>query len=245
MFDFLKRKKTIPIFESVKTDIHCHLLPGVDDGAKDVSETIFCLQTLREAGFSKVCFTPHFQSKYPNDEEDIKQRFDRLKKEIEAQHAEGLPEIGAISGEYRFDHIYHRRPGIDKVTPLPGNTLLCEFSLHDNRYMPIDILREFHNLGYRLILAHPERYPYLGIHSNEIEEMQEMGMGFQVNILSLNGFYGQIALKKGFEYINSGIAKYLGTDMHNRRYAQELLATTNNKDVQRLIKKHQFLNNEF
>lgn len=224
--------------------MHCHLLPGVDDGSSNVQETIECLKVLAEVGFSKVHFTPHFQANYPNDEKDIQERFARLKKELDKSGAKGLPEIGVISGEYRFDPRFARRPGVENVLTLPGKTLLCEFSLHFNDYMPLDIFAEYQRLGYTLILAHPERYPYLGLHSAEIGKMKEMGVFFQVNVLSLNGFYGDSARKKGFDYINAGMVEYLGTDTHNMRYAKALKETAENKQVQNLMKTHTFLNSK-
>ena len=222
--------------------MHCHLLPGVDDGSSSVQETIECLKVMAEVGFNKVHFTPHFQANYPNEEKDILERFAQLKREIEKSRPGTLPEIATISGEYRFDPRFTRRPGIDNVLTLPGKKLLCEFSLHFNDYMPLDIFAEYQRLGYTLILAHPERYPYLGMHSAEVVKMKEMGIFFQVNVLSLNGFYGDSARQKGFEYISSGMVEYLGTDTHNMRYAKALKETAENKQVQKLMKTHTFLN---
>ena len=71
-----------------------------------------------------------------------------------------------------------------------------------------------------------------------------MGIFFQVNVLSLNGFYGESARQKGFEYINAGMVEYLGTDTHNMRYAKALKETANNKQVQKLMNAHTFLNSK-
>ena len=75
--------------------------------------------------------------------------------------------------------------------------------------------------------------------------MHEMGVAFQVNILSLNGFYGESAKRKGFEYIEKGMSEYLGTDTHNMRYIAALLETAENKEVQRVLKNYNFKNAEF
>ena len=244
IFKFLSKNKQAKTFAPLVTDMHCHLLPGVDDGSSNLQETISCLKTLASVGFKKVHFTPHFQANYPNEEEDIKKRFETLKKQLSEQDDGSLPEIGIISGEYRFDPRFARRPGVDNVLTLPGKRLLCEFSLHFNDYMPMDIFAEYLRLGYKLILAHPERYPYLGIHSQEVEKMKETGIFFQVNVLSLNGFYGEAAKQKGFDYIKAGMVEYLGTDTHNMRYANALIETAENKEVQKMIATHTFLNSE-
>lgn len=242
MFDFLKPANRDKTFAALVTDMHCHLLPGVDDGSRSLQETIECLKALAAVGFRKVCLTPHFQANYLNDENDIQKRFGELKKILASINDASLPEVVAISGEYRFDTRFARQPGADKVLPLPGKRLLCEFSLHFNDFMPLDIFAEYIKDGYTLILAHTERYPYLGLHSDEVEKMKQMGILFQVNILSLNGFYGETAMEKGLQYIESGMTEYLGTDTHNLRYAAALKEAAANKTVKRIMKQHTFLN---
>lgn len=232
------------IFSVLGTDMHCHLLPGVDDGCRDVNETIECLKIMGKVGYKKVLLTPHFQANYPNKEEYIKKHFEWLKSEIAKRTTEELPKLDWISGEYRFDIRYAPQPGIRQVLPLPGNRLLCEFALHAKDYMPFDLFEEFQKQGYSLILAHPERYPYIGVHSPDLEKLINMGVELQINILSLNGFYGDTAMDKGFAYIEHGWVSYLGTDMHNIRYANELIATAENKRVKKLLKKHSFKNAE-
>lgn len=243
MFGIFNRNRKSSIFSVLGTDMHCHLLPNVDDGSRNVNETVSCLKTLSSVGFKKIYITPHFQANYPNDEADIQKRYEQLTKELKAYVGQGLPEVAGISGEYRFDHQYTRHAGVDKVIPLPGKTLLCELALHSSGYDPLDDFAEYKKLGYNLILAHPERYPYLGLHSDAVIKMKDMGMAFQVNILSLNGFYGETAMNKGFSFIKGGIVEYLGTDLHNTRYANELMATARNSRVHSLLKRHTFRNN--
>lgn len=235
------RNSISPIYSELVTDMHCHLLPGVDDGSHDISETVACLKTMAEVGFKKVFFTPHFQAKYPNNEEDIQQRFAKLKQELSSYP--NLPEVAAVSGEYRFDPLFARRPGVDKVVLLPNNMLLSEFSLHDSNYMPFDIFKTYMDMHYTIILAHPERYPYLGSNSPEIKKMKDIGILFQINILSLDGFYGQVSMEKGFEYIEKGYVELLGTDMHNTSYANALAHSTNNRRIKKMLKSHTFMNN--
>lgn len=241
MFGFFKKKDT---FAPLVVDMHSHLLPGVDDGSSNVEETLRCLKAMASVGYKKVILTPHFQARYPNDEEDIKRRFNALKKAIDQNGEKDIPEVTCIAGEYRFDQAFARIPGVDNVLTLPGKRLLCEFSLHNNGNIPVDILKKYIELGYKLILAHPERYPYLNVHSSEVRVMRDAGVAFQVNILSLNNFYGESPMRKGYEYIEKGMSEYLGTDTHNMRYIQALLDTAQNKEVQKVLKNHTFKNSE-
>lgn len=243
MFEWIRKGKR-KTFAPLVTDMHCHLLPNVDDGSRNVDETVQCLKSLKQVGFEKIYFTPHFQMNYPNDEDDILNRFEKLKEEIALRNEKDLPEIMTIGGEYRFDINYARRPEDGKLLTLPGKRLLCEFSIHNNNYLPLDLFDEYIKQGYSIILAHPERYPYLSPHSNEIKALKDKGVFFQINILSLNNFYGDGARKRGFEYIACGMSEYLGTDTHNMRYINALLETAENMEVQDVLSAHKFLNSE-
>ena len=145
MFGLFNKNKT---FAPLATDMHCHLLPGVDDGSSNISETISCLKTLYSVGFKKIYFTPHFQAHYPNNEEDIKQRFAELKKTLEKEKIDDMPEVIDVAGEYRFDDKFARIPGVDNVLTLPGKRLLCEFSLHFNNFSPLSLFEEYIKMGY-------------------------------------------------------------------------------------------------
>jgi tyrosine-protein phosphatase YwqE len=220
--------------------MHCHLLPGVDDGSHDISETVACLKTMAEVGFKKVFFTPHFQAKYPNNEEDIQQRFAKLKQELSSYP--NLPEVAAVSGEYRFDPLFARRPGVDKVVLLPNNMLLSEFSLHDSNYMPFDTFMAYLDMHYTLILAHPERYPYLNVNGTRMEQLKNQGVYFQTNVLSLGGFYGEEAKKRAYQMIERGWVEFMGTDTHNTMYAQALVDLSHDRKVEKILEKYEFMN---
>ena len=86
---FKKKDVARPIFAPLGTDMHCHLIPKVDDGSKCMEESIECLETLHAVGYKKVIITPHFQHpRFPNDEEDIKRRYEELKKQAAEQGLE-------------------------------------------------------------------------------------------------------------------------------------------------------------
>ncbi len=104
MFDFLKHKpkKAIPTFEPLGIDIHCHLLPGVDDGSKSNEETLACMQVMNDAGFKSVICTPHYQyPRFPNEETDILNRFDSLRIDLNGEGSPVKPQLIGVAGEYR------------------------------------------------------------------------------------------------------------------------------------------------
>jgi tyrosine-protein phosphatase YwqE len=96
--------------------------------------------------------------------------------------------------------------------------------------------------GYEVILAHPERYPYLSVGSSRMEQLKNQGVFFQVNALSLGGFYGDEAKRRAFTMLEEGIVEFMGTDTHNALYAQALTDLSRNRKVEKVLEKYEFLN---
>lgn len=249
MFDFLKRKKgPSPIFQCLGTDVHCHLVPQVDDGSKSVEETIECLRTMEGVGFRKVYITPHFCfPRFPNNEEDIEKRYSELKMQIKEKAPDLQIELAGIGGEYRVDDGFAKRmmDGERILKTAGGKYLLIELSLHQQRMGLEELVFDLMMKGHEIILAHPERYPYYNVHTEMLGRLKEQGVLFQENILSLSGFYGEAAMRRAYEYLEEGWIDLLGTDMHNVLYARALQDASNNKHVRKAMETYKFLNNEF
>ena len=243
MLNLFKRKyETRPIFAPLGTDMHCHLVPKVDDGSKCMEESIECLQTLAAVGYKKVIITPHFQyPRFPNEEEDIKRRYEEIKKQAAD---EGLEiELAGIGGEYRIDSGFAKRLENPKFLLVGGKYVLVEFSLHQQMMGSDELIFDMQMKGYEVILAHPERYPYLNVNGMRMEQLKNQGVYFQINSLSLGGFYGEEAKQRAFEMLERGWVEFMGTDTHNTMYAQALRDLTHNRKVEKVMEKYQFLNN--
>ena len=253
MFGLFKKKKTLPTFAPLVTDMHCHLLPLVDDGSKSLEESLEVLVAMKECGFEEVRLTPHFAyPRFPNKVEDIKERYKNFCDEVEANKGDRqLPQMVSITGEYRVDDGFQDYVDNNKLLtyrfadPKRGSEkglLLIEFSLHQKRMGLEDIIFKLQMDGYDVIIAHPERYPYFDSHSELLEQFKEQGIYFQANILSLDGFYGEAAQKKAYDYIENGWVEFLGTDMHNVMYAEALRHASANRKIIQLIEKTEFEN---
>lgn len=250
MFEFLKRKKSPrPIFGALGTDMHCHLIPRVDDGSKSMEESLSCLQSIVDVGYRKVFVTPHFQPpRFPNKEEDIKNLFEELKK---AAAEANIPiELVGVGGEYRLDEGFIEATAqtnyltVGEPSVFDKGYLLTELSLQNHRRGFVDEIAELQKRDYVVILAHPERYPYLNVRGHELADLKDMGVLLQVNLLSLDGFYGPLAQRRAEDLIDAGIVELLGTDCHNVLYAQALENASRNRKIEKIIEKNSFLNTE-
>lgn len=241
-FNLFKRKYAPrPIFAPLGIDMHCHLVPKVDDGSKCMEESIECLKTLKAVGYDKVIVTPHFQHpRFPNDEDDITRRYNELKAEVEREGV-GI-ELCGIGGEYRIDSGFARRLESPRFLLVGGRYVLVEFSLHQQMMGCDEMIFDMQMKGYEVILAHPERYPYLNVQGTRMEQLKNQGVYFQINALSLGGFYGEEARNKAFEMLEAGWVEYMGTDTHNTMYAQALVELSNNRKVEKVLEKYKFMN---
>ena len=254
MFGLFKKNKTYPAFAPLGVDIHCHLLPQVDDGSRSLEESLEVMCAMKEVGFESIMLTPHFSHRYTNTEEDIATRYNNFLAEVDPYRStKDLPEIAALGGEYQLDDRFRDRApqgGMNVVrysndTDEGKGIILLEFSLHQPILGAVEELFKLQMEGYEIILAHPERYPYLDSHSHMLEQLKEQGVLFQSNILSFDGFYGEAAQKKAFDYVSFGWIDFLGTDMHNVMYANALRHASTNKKLIQLIEKEHFENSRF
>ena len=253
MLGLFKKKKTLPTFAPLVTDMHCHLLPLVDDGSKSLEESLEVMQAMKECGFEEIKLTPHFNyPRFPNKADDIQERYKHFCAEVEANKGDRqIPRMTSITGEYQIGDGFadYLESGqlltyrfADPKRGSEKGLLLIEFSLHQKRMGLEDTVFKLQMEGYDVILAHPERYPYFDSHSEVLEQFKEQGVYFQTNILSFDGFYGESSLKKAFDYVENGWVEFLGTDMHNVMYAEALRHASSNRKIIQLIEKNEFEN---
>lgn len=209
-----------PVRLPFSTDIHCHVLPGVDHGAKDGTMACQLLEYQKKWGIERVFFTPHVtEDVYPNDESTITAAFDRFMNDYRDQIPD-MKELGR-SAEYRLDSNFMTQLNNNKLLPLPGNRLLVElpFSTDPGQEMIDSMIFQIQVKGFMPILAHPERYLYL--HSGDLagyRHLYEKGIEFQINLLSLAGYNGPDAQKIALRLIDKGMVDYCATDLHHFRH---------------------------
>lgn len=241
MFDLFTKKEP-NILKYLNADVHTHLLPGVDDGVKDLETALSCINEMKLNGIKKIYVTPHFQThRFKNDEDDVRCRFDELKKQVE----EYIPGIELqLAGEYLIDSGFEERLKTKNLLTINDKYLLVEFSFNQSMLGMEELFFEIQMKGYEVILAHPERYLYLNKDSKLMHNLKEQGVYFQSNIMSFGGFYGSESMKRAYQYVDNGWINFLGTDIHGKKYRDALVDVCKKSKFQKLLKKNTFLNNQ-
>lgn len=205
----------------IRTDIHSHILPGIDDGSPDLTTSISLVKGLMESGVSRSIATPHIISDlFPNNAESIHKALEKLKNELVKQQIDF--EVSAAA-EYMMDSYFLEL--LQKKVPLltiKNNIILTEFPF---AFMPDhveDISFSIFTEGYQPILAHPERYGYTHGNYKVYHRWAEIGFHLQLNLLSLTGYYGNEPAKAARYMLKHDLVTYVGTDMHHARHLEVL-----------------------
>ena len=202
-------------------DIHNHILPGIDDGANSVAESLELIQAFGDLGIQKFIATPHIlQPLYPNTPDTIKGAHDQL---MDALMDEGLKHISLEpAAEHMIDEGFEDLLEKGDYMPIKGSYLLVEMSyLQPSLYFDEAII-EITKKGLTPILAHPERYLYLHQTPKKYQEYKNKGILFQMNMLSLGEYYGKEVKRMGQKLLREGMIDYIASDMHNMRHMNAL-----------------------
>ena len=172
----------------IKTDIHSHLLPGLDDGARNMEQTLLMLEGMQQAGFEHLYFSPHVSAnRYPNTKSAIESRFREVK---EACREKGIALEPGLCAEYYIDREFmEMAESGEPLLTLPGNHILVETSMMQEPLYLSDALFSLQSKGYTPILAHPERYPYYEENSDILLKLHHSGCLFQANLRKIRIFY--------------------------------------------------------
>ena len=217
-------KKKIPTlresgFLKGLTDWHSHILPGVDDGLQDMKDALNILEVYQNAGVKKVWLTPHIMEDFPNSTQSLKEKFRSLKNEWK-----GNVEI-ALASENMLDSLFEDRLEKDDFLTLgdTGKNLLVETSYYNAPYGMKSMLDEAIRKGYRIVLAHPERYRYM--QTKDYIELKNKGVLFQLNFMSLTGAYGETSAKIAHKLLSERMIDIVGGDFHRVEHLKGQLDT--------------------
>ncbi|MES2278587.1 MAG: CpsB/CapC family capsule biosynthesis tyrosine phosphatase [Bacteroidota bacterium] len=220
MFGLFKKKEKIKKvrtfdYSALQVDMHSHVLPGIDDGAQTIEDSIFLVKKMIEVGIKKIIATPHIMiDYYRNTPETINGALATLK---EALVDEGIDIVIEAAAEHYFDETFESRVDTDGLMIMKGNYVLFEFSFINKPPNMIPVIQKIVDKGYKPILAHPERYTYLTI--DELRNLRSWGCNMQLNTISLTGYYGPEIKKIAESLVDAQLVDFISSDMHHPRHA--------------------------
>ncbi len=212
MFNLFKKKSKESAKLFYHTDMHCHILPGVDHGSQSVEESLEMLRAEIDMGITHIICTSHVTAEtFENTPESLTAAYEVLKQAVKE---EGLPVELYVSAEYRIDEYWTKEYEIDNMM----------FDLQVK--------------GYRPILAHPERYRYYYDRKDRYKALHSASVKFQVNLLSLAGYFGKSAREIALWLIDNNLCDMFGSDMHGMDHANEIQDYLGSREWRKLCDKY-------
>ncbi len=238
MFFFKKRHNLLKsgILQG-KTDIHSHILPGVDDGSPDVETSLQLLDFMAEVGYTTVWLTPHVMYDLHNTAAKLQQRYDELLSAYQGDLQLHL------ASEYMMDQGLNERLTTDPLR-LGKEHLLVETSYMNPPAGLAEILISVWNAGFHPLIPHPERYMYMEL--EDYQELKSNGYEFQLNLLSLSGYYGSRPKLVAEDLLQRGMYDFVGSDLHHlhryKYFLEHMKLTTKQLDaVEQLLENNAFV----
>lgn len=210
MLNLFLRKKTISDSDFFKgfIDCHSHILPSVDDGVTEIEMSLKILSEYEQLGIRRVIFTPHIMEEFEkNDASFLRAEFEKFKSIYK-----GRIEI-SLAAEYMLDSQFETHLDNGNMLTLCNNYLLVETSYLSS---PLNITASLQSImakGYYVVLAHPERYGYM--EKRDFVQLKNMGVLFQLNLLSLSGYYGKQVEEIAKYMLDRNMYNTAGSDLHN------------------------------
>lgn len=236
-----KEVELIPVDLSlVGVDMHSHFIPGIDDGAQNMEESMILLQEMSDLGYHKVITTPHvFTDLYPNTAEKILAGLSAVRDEVKRRE---IPIEVDAAAEYYLDENFENLIEEKKLLTFGKNYVLFELSFIEN---PPNLARAVFNMilqGYKPVLAHPERYEYWNENFSRYEDLADKDVYLQLNINSLTGHYGNSVKSTAEKLIDAGLVSFLGSDCHHPGHIQMTQSVRNHPRLKRLVESGKLLN---
>lgn len=229
-------------FSSIGIDMHSHLLPGIDDGAKTIDKSIEYIKDLVQLGFKEIITTPHIMGDYyKNNPSIIQAKLKEVQHELK-KHNVHIP-INAAAEYYVDDYFIDLCQSNEPLLTFSENKILIEFSTFAPPIDPFELIFMLQTKGLNPILAHPERYLYYKDKFDVFQNLKQKGCALQVNIMSLVGHYGAHQKKLAQKILKNNLADFAGTDVHNSGHLKELRKALKNRYIRNVIAKYPFQNN--
>jgi len=216
IFSFFKKKEKLlePLDLSILgTDVHSHFIPGIDDGAKTIEDSLQLISELKNLGYKNIITTPHVMADfYRNTPEIILSGLEKVRAAVKESN---LNITISAAAEYNVDTELEEKINNKELLTFGDNYVLFELPFFAEPANLGNCIFAMQSKGYKPILAHVERYPFWFFNFEKLHELRAKDILFQVNINSLTGHYG-LEVKKMAEWlIDNNMVELLGTDCHH------------------------------
>ncbi len=197
-------------------DIHSHILPGLDDGSKSITDSKILLEAVLKMGFKKLITTPHTMTAiWNNSPETINSACKTL--------CTALPKLAQAlniqaASEYLIDNHFIKLIKEQKLLTLKDTYVLVELSYLNPPFGLHEALFELQTAGYTPVLAHPERYRFYHNNFNQYHDLKKAGCLFQLNLLSTVGYYGKSVAQCANKLLKEGLIDFTGSDIHHKKH---------------------------
>lgn len=234
IFNLFKAKPTLKeLIPEGFVDIHSHVLPGIDDGAKNINESVKLISEMKKLGFGKIYATPHtYPGLYDNTNDTILKSYNSIK------NYNSNKNYLKFSSEYMLNSEIINKAIEKTILCISDKYILIEMSFLNMPINCYEIIFELQLNGYKLILAHPERYLYLNNNFNDFYKLKKVGCLFQLNLLSGVGYYGKEVLSLSDKLLSEDLIDFVGSDIHSLRQINEFhknVLLKNRKNLEKAI----------
>lgn len=223
-------------------DVHSHLIPGIDDGAAEMEDSLNLLAEFQALGYKKVITTPHVMSDYyRNTSEIILKGLENVRK---AKNEKGLTiEIDAAA-EYNLDADFEPKIEAGDLLTFGDNYVLFELPFMSEPPMFNNIVWKLQMKGYKPMLAHVERYGFWHNDWEKIESLEDRGVFTQININSLTGHYGPEVKAIAERMIDNDMVDLVGSDCHNLNHIGLLQIARRKPYLHKVIQSEKLINKQ-
>lgn len=216
------------------TDMHSHLIPGIDDGSPDMDTSLTMIKEMKALGYRKLITTPHISSDfYPNTPEILQNGVNLLNEKLREENIRMTIEVAA---EYMIDDGFSKLFEKGLLQTFSNNFLLVELPYYQAPPNLYELTFDLQIKGFRIMLAHPERYLFWFNDFKKFEDLKNRGVYFQMNINSLNGYFSKEVKKQAEKLIDADMIDFLGSDLHNLNYLQLLKNSLFEPYLEKVIK---------
>jgi protein-tyrosine phosphatase len=224
-------------------DIHSHLLPGIDDGATSIENTLALLNGLKNKGFKQFTGTTHiFAGVWNNTKEIIENTAQNTNDIIKNEGFFIKPAAEYMMDTQLMDLLKNDTP----LLTLKDNYVLVEMSYINPPIQLFEIVFEIQIKGYQPVLAHPERYNFYHGNLDAFKKLKNAGCKFQLNMLSSVGYYGPAVAKCAQDLLKNNLMDFIGSDVHHERHLaafEQKIVVKEIETIKKIIENNHFFKN--